>query len=138
MLSRNRFCLLDRKIPHKSPDHIFDLNLCDSILYTINFLVSVLSFFIWVSEVPQQNSLLPVVLFFTYSSLFSLLSVLQILSLLFLCKNFLSIKKNNIPSWKSLFPVQMNYFNRDTNLSNQVMMSYVWREFSSVRWKVMK
>src|SRR3954463_5317606 len=32
----------------------------------------------------------------------------------------------------------MNYFNRDTNLSNQLMMSYVWREFSSVRRKMMK
>ena len=46
MLSRNRFCLLDRKIHHKSPDHLFDLNFFDSMLYTIIFLVSVLSFFI--------------------------------------------------------------------------------------------
>src|SRR3954470_22227037 len=30
------------------------------------------------------------------------------------------------------------YFNRDTNLSNHLMMSYVSKEFSSVRRKMMK
>ena len=47
--SENRFCLLDGKISLKSPDHLFDPNFLDSMLYTIFFLPSVLSFFIWVA-----------------------------------------------------------------------------------------
>src|SRR3954469_2234441 len=45
MLSRNRFCLLDGKIRDKSPDHLFDLNFFNSILHTIVFQASVLSYF---------------------------------------------------------------------------------------------
>ena len=41
-----------------------------------------------------------------------LLVVLQTLSLLFLWKNFCEIKRNNSRSWKSLFPLEENYFNR--------------------------
>ena len=63
---------------------------------------------------------------------------LQILSLLFLWKNFLAILRNSSSSWKSLFPVEVNYFIRDTNLSNQLMMCFVWREFSSMRREMMK
>ena len=65
-------------------------------------------------------------------------SVLQTLSLLFLCKNFLEILRNSSPCWKSLFPVEANYFIMGTNHSNQLMMSCVWREFSSMRRKMMK
>ena len=46
MLSRNRFCLLDRKILTKSPDHLFDRNFFDSMLHTITFQASVQSFLI--------------------------------------------------------------------------------------------
>ena len=138
MLSRNRFCLLDGKIRHKSPDHPFDLNFFDSMLYTIVFLSSVLSFLIWVAEVPRKNYLLSAGLFLPDSATFCFFSVLQTLSLLFLCKNFLAILRNSSSSWKSLFPVEVNYFIKNTNLSNQLMMSYVWREFSSVRGKMMK
>ena len=75
MLSRNRLCLLDGKIPHKSPDHIFDLNFFDSMPHTIGFRASVMSFLIWVAEVFLKNSLLSDVLFFTDSALFYLFSV---------------------------------------------------------------
>ena len=68
-------------------------------------------------------------MFFTYSALFYYFLVLQILSFLFICKLFLEIKKNSSPSWESLFRVEVNYFNRDTNFSNQLMMIYVWRSF---------
>ena len=138
MLSRNRFYLLDRKIHHKSPDHLFDLNCFYSMLYTIDFMPSVLSFFIWVEEVPRKNYLLPAGLFFPDSATFCFFSVLQTLSLLFLCKNFLAVLRNSSSSWKSLFPVEANYFIMGTNLSNQLMMSFVWREFSSMRRKMMK
>src|SRR3954471_24807711 len=43
MLSRNRFCLLDGKIHDKSPYHIFDLNIYDSMIHAIIFQASVLS-----------------------------------------------------------------------------------------------
>ena len=55
MLSRNRLCLLDRKIHYKSPHHIFDLNCFDNMLYTIEKLPHVLSFLILVAEVPLKN-----------------------------------------------------------------------------------
>ena len=138
MLSRNRFCLLDGKIHHKSPDHLFDLGFFYSMLYTIDYLPPVLSFLIWVAEVPWKNYLLPAGLFFTGSAMFCFFSVLQTLSLLFLCKIFLAALRISSPSRLSLFPVEVNYFIKDTNLSNQLMMSYVWREFSSVRGKMMK
>ena len=121
-----------------NPDHIFDMNCFDSMLYTTRFWASVQSFFIWVVEVPRKNSLLPVGLFFIDFAMFHLFSVLQILSLLFLCKLFFAIKKNSTSSWKSLFPVEVNYFYMDTNPSNHLMMSFVWRDFSSVRRKMMK
>ena len=95
-------------------------------------------FWFELQKCSKKNSLLPVGLFFTDSALFYLFSVLQILSLLFIFKNFMAINKNSSPSWKSLFQVDVNYFNRDTKLPNQLMMSYVWREFSSVRRKMMK
>ena len=129
---------LDRKIRIKSPDHLFDLNFFDSVLYTIGFWASVLSFLIWVAEVPRKNYLLPAGLFFTDSVLFCLFFVLQTLSLLFLCKNLLAILRNSRPSRLSLFPARKNYFIMGTNLANQIMMSYVWREFSSVRGKMIK
>ena len=95
-------------------------------------------FFIRVAEVPLKNSLLPAGLFFTDSALFYHFSILRTLSLVFLWKNFLAIKKNSSPSWKSLFPVEVNYFIRGTNLSNQLVVCYVWREFSSVWRDMMK
>ena len=138
MLSRKQILSLDRKIRIKSPDHLFDLNFFDSMLYTIGFRASVLSFLIWVAEVPRKNYLLPAGLFFTNSVLFCLFFVLQTLSLLFLCKNLLEILRNSSSSRLSLFPVGKNYFIVGTNLANQIMMSYVWREFSSVRGKMIK
>ena len=110
----------------------------DSMLYTIGFLQTVLSFLIWVAEVPRKNYLLPAGLFFPDSATFCFFSVLQTLSLLFLCKNFLAILRNSSPCGKYLFPAEANYFIKGTNLSNQLMMSFVWREFSSVRRKMMK
>ena len=138
MQSRKQILSLDRKIRIKSPDHLFDLNVFDSVLYTIVFRASVLSFLIWVAEVPRKNYLLPAGLFFTDSVLFCLFFVLQTLSLLFLCKNLLAILRNSSSSRLSLFPVGKNYFIVGTNLANQIMMSYVWREFSSVRGKMIK
>ena len=87
---------------------------------------------------PRKNYLLPAGLFFPDSATFCFFSVLQTLSLLFLCKNFLAILRNSSSSWKSLFPVEKNYLFMGTNLSNQLMMSFVWREFSSMRRKMMK
>src|ERR1041385_1165839 len=72
MLSRKQILSLDGKISLKSPDHLFDLNFFDSVLHTIYFRASVLSFFIRVAEVPLKNSLLPAVLFFTDSATFCL------------------------------------------------------------------
>ena len=138
MLSRKQILSLDRKIRIKSPDHLFGLNFFDSVLYIIVFRASVLSFFIWVAEVPRTNQLLPAVLFFTDSVLFCLSFILQTKSLLFLCKNLLAILRNSRPSRISLFPARNNYFIMGTNLANQIMMSYVWREFSSVRGKMIK
>ena len=57
MLSRKQILSLDRKIRIKSPDHLFGLNFFDSVLYTIVFRASVLSFFIRVAEVPRTNHL---------------------------------------------------------------------------------
>src|SRR4051812_25593226 len=54
MLSRNRFCLLDGKIHHQSPGHLFDLNIFDSMLYTIRFLASVLSFLFEMQKYPEK------------------------------------------------------------------------------------
>src|SRR3954464_7021978 len=67
MLSRNRFCLLDRQILNKLPDHLFGLNYFDSILHTIVFQASLQSFLILVAEVPQKNSPFSAVLFFSAS-----------------------------------------------------------------------
>ena len=138
MLSRKQILSLDRKIRIKSPDHLFGLNFFDSVLFIIFFRASVLSFFIRVAEVPRKNHLLPAGLFFTDSVLFCLSFILQTLSLLFLCKNLLAILRNSRPSRISLFPARNNYFIMGTNLANQIMMSYVWREFSSVRGKMIK
>src|SRR4051812_28433280 len=112
MLSRNRFRLLDGKIRDKSPDHIFDLNCFDSMLHTIIFQASVLSYLIGVAEVFLENSFLSAILFFLDFAPVYLFAVLQTLSLLFLCKNFWAIKRNSRPSSISLFPVEKNYFNR--------------------------
>ena len=138
MLSRKQIISFDRKIRIKSPDHLFGLNFFDSILYIIFFRASVLSFFIWVAAVSRTDQLLPAVLFFTDSVLFCLTFTLQIKNLLFLCKNLLAILINSRTSRISLFPARYNYFIKGTNLANQIMMSYVWREFSSVRGKMIK
>src|SRR6187399_2752462 len=103
---------LDRTIRIKSPNHLFGLNFFDSVLYTIGFRASVLSFFIRVAEVPRKNHLLPAGLFFTDSVLFCLFFILQTLSLLFLCKNLLAILRNSRPSRISLFPARNNYFTK--------------------------
>ena len=112
MLSRKQILSLERKIRIKSPDHLFDLIFFDSVIYTIVKLSYVLSFFIWVVEVPRKNSLLPAVLFFTDSATFCLSSLLQTLSLLFLCKNFLALLRNSSSSRISLYPVEKNYLLR--------------------------
>ena len=138
MLSRKQILSLDRKICIKSADHLFGLNFFDSVLYIIVFCASVLSFLIWVAEVSRTGQLLPAVLFFTDSVMFYLTFTLQIKNLLFLCKNLLAILRNSRTSRISLFPARYNYFIKGTNLANQIMMSYVWREFSSVRGKMIK
>ena len=125
VLSRKQILSLDRKIRIKSPDHLFGLNFFESVLYTIVFRASVLSFLIRVAEVPRKNHLLPAVLFFTNSVMFCFSFILQTKSLLFLCKNLLAILRNSSSSRLSLFPVGKNYFIVGTNLANQIMMSYV-------------
>ena len=95
-------------------------------------------FLLELQKCPEKNHLLPAVLFFIDSVLFCLSFILQTLSLLFLCKNLLAILRNSSPSRLSLFPARKNYFIMGTNLANQIMMSYVWREFSSVRGKMIK
>src|ERR1041385_4703049 len=105
MLSRKQILSLDGKIRLKSPDHHFDLNSFDSVLHTIEFLASVMSFLIRVAEVPLKNSLLPAVLFFRDSATFCLSLLLQTLSLFFLCKNLLAILRNSSSSRISLYPV---------------------------------
>src|ERR1041385_3339392 len=112
MLSRKHILSLDGKTSLKSPDHLFYLNFFDSVLHTIEFRASVLSFLIRVAEVPLKNSLLPVVLFFTDSATFCLSLLLQILSLLFLCKNLLEILRNSSSSRIYLYPVGKNYLLR--------------------------
>ena len=124
-LCRKQILSLDRKIRIKSPDHLFGLNFFDSVLYTIVFQASVLSFLIGVAEVPRKSHLLPAVLFFTDSVLFCLFLILRALSLLFLCKNLLVISRNSRPSRIFLFPARNNYFIKGTNLANQIMMSCV-------------
>ena len=124
-LCRKQILSLDRKIRIKSPDHLFGLNFFDSVLYTIVFQASVLSFLIGVAEVPRKSHLLPAVLFFTDSVLFCLSLILQTLSLLFLCKNLLAIFRNSRLSRISLFTARNNYTIMGTNLANQIMMSFV-------------
>ena len=128
MLSRNRLCLLDGKIQDKSTDHLFDLNFFDSMLHTIIFHASVLSFLIWVAEVPRKNSFLSVVLFFSAFVPVFLFAVLQSLSLLFLWKIFWAGKRNSSPSWKSLFAVEVNYFSRA--LTSLISLQWVMYEGS--------
>lgn len=99
-----------RKNRQKSPDHLFDLNCFDSMIYIISFWESLLSFLIWVVEVPRINYLLPDVLFFTNSVMFCVFNVLQILSLLFICKKLLAIMRSSRFSWKTLFPVGNELF----------------------------
>src|SRR4051812_5318176 len=101
-----RFCPRDGKNQNKSPVHLFDLKFFDRVLYIIVFRASVLSFLILGAEVPQKNYLLPAGLFFTDSVMFCLFFVLQTLSLLFLCKNFLEIFRTSSSSRISLFPVE--------------------------------
>ena len=79
----NKFCLLGGKNRNKSPVNLFGLNFLHSMLYTILKLSYVLSFFIWVAEVPRKNSFLSAVMFFSASVPVFLLAVLQTLSLLF-------------------------------------------------------
>ena len=55
VLSRKQILCAPRKNWCKITHHLFDLNFFDSMLYTIVFLPSVLSFLIWVVEVPQKN-----------------------------------------------------------------------------------
>ena len=128
MLSRNRLCLLDRKIHDKSPDHLFDLNFFDSMLHTIVFQASVLSFLIWVAEVPRKISFLSIVLFFSASVPVYLFVVLQSLSFLFLCKIFWAGKRNSSSSWKYLFAVEENYFSRA--LTSLISLQWVMYEGS--------
>src|ERR1041385_8748727 len=90
----NRFCPRDQKNSRKIPIHLFELTFLHSVLYTITELSYVLSFLIRVAEVPLKNSLLPAVLFFIDSATFYLSLLLQTLSLVFLCKNFLEILGN--------------------------------------------
>ena len=138
MLYRKQILSLDRKNRIKSPDHLFGLNFFDSVLYIIVFRASVLSFLFWVAEVSRRGQLLTAVLFFTDSVLFCLTFTLQIENLLFLSKNLLALLRNSRTSRISLFPSRYNYFIKGTNLANQIMMSCVWREFSSVRGKMIK
>src|SRR3954471_88272 len=125
VLSRKQILSLDRKIRIKSPDHLFGLNIFDSVLYTIVFRAYVLSFLIRVAEVPRKNYLLPAGLFFTDSVLFCLSFILRTLRLLFLCKNLLEILRNSILSRISLCPARNNYTIMGTNFANRIMMSYV-------------
>ena len=124
MLSRNRFWLLDRKNRYKSPDHLFDLNFFDSMLHTITFQYSVQSFYLSFISTSKKFFSLCCSVFLSFCPCFSFCSF-AILKLDFSLKNILAINKNSSPSWKYLFPLEVNYFNRDTNLSNQLMMSYV-------------
>ena len=128
MLSRNKLCLLDGKIRDKSPDHLFDLNCFDSMLHTIVFQASVLSFLIWVAEVPRKNYFPSVVLFFLAFVPVFLFAVLQSLSLLFLCKIFWAGKRNSSPSWKSVFAVEENYFS--SALTSLISLQWVMYEGS--------
>ena len=125
MLSRKQILSSQRKIRIKSPDHHFGLNFFHSVLYTIVFQASVLSFLIGVAEVPRNNHLLPAGLFFTDSVLFCLFFVLRAFSLLFSCKNFMAIQRKSILSSLSLFPARNNYIIVGTNLANQIMMSFI-------------
>ena len=128
MLFRNRLCLLDGKIHDKSLDHLFDLNFFESMPHTIIFPASFLSFLIRVAEVPQKNSFLSAILFFSAFLPVYLFAVLQTLSLIFLCKNFWAGKRNNIPSCKSLFAVEENYFIRV--LTSLISLQWVMYEGS--------
>ena len=56
VLSRKQILSLDRKIRIKSPDHLFGLNFFHSVLYTIVFRASVLSFFDWSCRSAPKKS----------------------------------------------------------------------------------
>ena len=134
----NRFCPRDGKNHRKIPVYLFELNFLHRVLYTITELSYVLSFFIWVAEVPLKK-------FFTtcYSVFHRFCHVLSLLTFANLKLAF-SLQK---PCWnlekqklfkKIFISGGEKLFIKGTNLSNQLMMSCVWREFSSVRWKMMK
>src|SRR4051812_47547666 len=54
MLSRKQILSLDRKIRIKSPDHLFDLNFFDSMIYAIVKLSYVLSFLFELQKCPEK------------------------------------------------------------------------------------
>ena len=136
-MSRNRFCLLDGKICDKSPDNIFNLHVFDSMLHIIIFQASVLSFLIWVAEVFPKNSLLSTILFSKFCAVLSFRSFAN-LKLAFSLQKHLGSQEKQYPFLKIFISSIGKLFWLGTNLSNNLMMSYVWREFSSVRQKLMK
>ena len=77
-------------------------------------------------------------MFFTDSPCFVLSQFCKSWACFFFAKTILQSWKIEALPEKSLFPVELNYLIRDTDPSNQLMMSFVWREFSSVRRKMMK
>ena len=111
MLSRNRLCLLDRKIHDKSPDHIFDMYFLQYDPY--NYLSRVCSKFFDLSCRSSSKKFFSLCcsIFLSFCPCL-LFADLQSLSLLFLCKIFWAGKRNSNPSWKSLFAVEENYFSR--------------------------
>ena len=127
MLSRNRFCPLDGKIRDKSPDHLFDLNVYDSMLRTIIFQASILSFLIWVAEVRRKNSSLCCSVFLSFCPCLSFCSFAN-LKLAFSLQKHLGRQEKHSPSRKSLFAVEEYYFSRA--LTSLISLQWVMYEGS--------
>src|SRR4051812_7686445 len=94
MLSRNRLCLLDGKIHHKSLDHLFDLIFLT--ICSIQLASCVCSkFFDFICMSTPKKLFTTCWSLFTNSTMFCVFTVLQILILLSLCKNFLPILRSS-------------------------------------------
>ena len=121
----------------------------DSVCLTEKFMINhQISFLIWIfltvcsMQLPfrhlfrvfylscrsTSNFFLSVVLFFSASVPVYFFAVLQTWSLLFLWKKFRAGKRNSSPSWKSLFAVEENYFNRA--LTSLISLQWVMYEGS--------
>ena len=125
MLPRKQILSLDGKISLKSQDHLFDLNCFDSVLYTICFPASVFSFFdLSYRSTPKKLFTTCCSVFHRFCHVLPLLTFANLKLAFYLQKLFGNLEKQQL--FKNIFiSSREKLFIKGTNLSNQLMMSYV-------------